>query len=426
MKRIYSYNKFNESIRDMMTPKSEEEIRIATRNMFLGHPIKFFMTFQMTNDELKTMFTEQELAIGMTKYAESLFLLMEFDKNDTTKLQLDEFKGIVWYLFNKGYMFRQVDNLGNLWFKHHTKSAYRGGEFSVNKYSTLKDAKDYVERMEKLDEGVRSMMTPKTKEEIDDELEDLEPLERVTVQLNNQLDDINNKIEPYYSQSEVDGLCEELVELLNYSHDTEEMIDTLYIYIDLSDVIKRELKYRLGLLSPQDQVQYIHDIRVLGSLYTDKELTDLGVMSKKRTNESVRDMMTPMSEKDIKLTISKLSPTDKLIVGCRDGQLWIVKEGLKEGGDIKVGHDTPFIWACKNGHLDIVRYLLENVEGIEINTTNASPIRYACTNGHTDVVKYLVENGGDANSVKELPRRKWNEIAEILNPYRKNKIELEY
>ena len=136
---------------------------------------------------------------------------------------------------------------------------------------------------------------------------------------------------------------------------------------------------------------------------------------------SVRDLMTPKSEEDIKIALSKLDPNAKLIVGCRDGFLWVVKEALAEGADIRVGHNTPFIWACRRGYVDIVKFLLDKEE-TEINATNGSPLKYACQGGHIEIIKLLLNNGADADLVDKILKSKYNEIVKLLNPYRKKKI----
>ena len=50
-------------------------------------------------------------------------------------------------------------------------------------------------------------------------------------------------------------------------------------------------------------------------------------------------------------------------------------------------------WACDNGKIDVVKYLMENWSHlIDIAAKNNYAIRYACYNGHILVVKYLMEN----------------------------------
>jgi len=51
--------------------------------------------------------------------------------------------------------------------------------------------------------------------------------------------------------------------------------------------------------------------------------------------------------------------------------------------------------AAENGHLEVVKFLVEN--GAVINDNNNYAVRWAARNGHFDVVTYLVSL--DANKI---------------------------
>ena len=53
---------------------------------------------------------------------------------------------------------------------------------------------------------------------------------------------------------------------------------------------------------------------------------------------------------------------------------------------------TPLYIACKNGNINVVKYLVEN--GADINKKNKdkwTPLFIACYKEHIPIVKYLVE-----------------------------------
>jgi|GEM_PF-2445749 len=59
-------------------------------------------------------------------------------------------------------------------------------------------------------------------------------------------------------------------------------------------------------------------------------------------------------------------------------------------------NNTALMMACKNGHFDIVQYLVEH--GAKINTKNKfneTPLIFACLNERFDMVQYLVDHGAD-------------------------------
>ena len=55
-------------------------------------------------------------------------------------------------------------------------------------------------------------------------------------------------------------------------------------------------------------------------------------------------------------------------------------------------NDGALAWAAKNGHLDVVKYLVE--EGANIHTRNVT-LRWTFMEGSPAVLKYLAEQGTD-------------------------------
>jgi len=72
----------------------------------------------------------------------------------------------------------------------------------------------------------------------------------------------------------------------------------------------------------------------------------------------------------------------------------------KDGNNRAFNFDGSVIhYACRSGHLNIVKYLLEQDPTI-INDVDAelwTPLHYACNNGHLNIVKLLVEYQADVN-----------------------------
>lgn len=69
---------------------------------------------------------------------------------------------------------------------------------------------------------------------------------------------------------------------------------------------------------------------------------------------------------------------------------------IKAGADIELGASTPLMEAAQEGHLDLVKYLLDAQADVHAQTqTGDTALTYACENGHTDVADLLLQFGAD-------------------------------
>lgn len=100
---------------------------------------------------------------------------------------------------------------------------------------------------------------------------------------------------------------------------------------------------------------------------------------------------------------------------CRDGKIVRLKTYLERYTKdevfnlvhAKTNGATPLIMAARNGHLEVVKYLIENCGADKAQQGSvrfdgetiegAPPLWCAAAAGHYDVVKYLVESGADVN-----------------------------
>jgi hypothetical protein len=86
-----------------------------------------------------------------------------------------------------------------------------------------------------------------------------------------------------------------------------------------------------------------------------------------------------------------------LYISSANGELALVIWSLKNGAVLR---DGDLISASRNGHLSVVKYLVEH--GANIHALNDVALNDASTKGHLDIVKYLVEHGANIHASNDL------------------------
>eukprot|EP00095_Tigriopus_kingsejongensis_P010708 maker-scaffold179_size282488-snap-gene-1.25 protein:Tk10708 transcript:maker-scaffold179_size282488-snap-gene-1.25-mRNA-1 annotation:"ankyrin repeat and kh domain-containing protein 1" len=91
-----------------------------------------------------------------------------------------------------------------------------------------------------------------------------------------------------------------------------------------------------------------------------------------------------------------------LTLACCGGFLEVADFLIKAGADIELGASTPLMEASQEGHLDLVRYLLEAGANVNaVTTTSDTALTYACENGHTDVADLLLNANAELEHESE-------------------------
>lgn len=81
-----------------------------------------------------------------------------------------------------------------------------------------------------------------------------------------------------------------------------------------------------------------------------------------------------------------------LTLACCGGFLEVAEYLLKHGADIELGASTPLMEAAQEGHIELVRFLLDTGAHVHAQTqTGDTALTYACENGHTDVAEVLLQ-----------------------------------
>ena len=94
----------------------------------------------------------------------------------------------------------------------------------------------------------------------------------------------------------------------------------------------------------------------------------------------------------------------KLLDAAYNGNEMQLKELLSKGTDIETrdynfNGETALMYASTEGHLDLLKILLDNQADINAEDySKSTPLHLASFNGHLSIVENLVEEGADINS----------------------------
>ena len=92
----------------------------------------------------------------------------------------------------------------------------------------------------------------------------------------------------------------------------------------------------------------------------------------------------------------------RLLESAKNGDLDSVKECLDNVADINATNkrdETALMIASKEGHFDIVEYLVENYGNIDnrVDFGNETPLIFASQNNHLEIVEFLISKCADMN-----------------------------
>jgi len=129
----------------------------------------------------------------------------------------------------------------------------------------------------------------------------------------------------------------------------------------------------------------LNDNRVRNKL-SDREIEKYE-NQKRGLNESIKDLMKPKSEDEIKEIVKTFPSNKKISYAIDNDLLWLAEEAIKEG------LSDYYLWffmnsAIANDNLDMVKLFVDN--GAEIGNSN---LVTAIKNNKKEIVKYLLEQG---------------------------------
>ncbi len=121
-------------------------------------------------------------------------------------------------------------------------------------------------------------------------------------------------------------------------------------------------------------------------------------------NESIRDLMKPKTDDEIKKLTSEFSSNGKLLFGVENNLPWLVKDALENNAEVD-----------QNVHIIVS----------EEKELCYSFLEIASVSGYLEIVKILLRYGAGDNlynletSIKKAEKHKHTEILNILRKYKK-------
>ena len=88
---------------------------------------------------------------------------------------------------------------------------------------------------------------------------------------------------------------------------------------------------------------------------------------------------------------------NNLLMACKNGDF----NKVKRSKYIRCYEDQPLVEACAEGHIKIVKYLIDN--DCDINCQHGKPLAMACLKQNMELIKFLIDNGASVNSDFDLP-----------------------
>lgn len=104
------------------------------------------------------------------------------------------------------------------------------------------------------------------------------------------------------------------------------------------------------------------------------------------------------------MTLTDVNTEQALIYASQNGHLEIIKHLVENGSDIHVQEDKAVRMASSNGHLEVVKYLIE--KGADIHARNNDALKWAAIKNHFKIVKYLIEQGADIHADNDITLKK--------------------
>ncbi|HEY6438199.1 MAG TPA: ankyrin repeat domain-containing protein, partial [Ignavibacteriaceae bacterium] len=200
--------------------------------------------------------------------------------------------------------------------------------------------------------------------------------------------------------SNVHRLVQQVIRIgLQNESKEEEILEKALKLINSTDIAENSPSHITSVWNYASKYGKLIDEFYFNSFYGWEKKTPLHLLAQNGHSKAIEAILIHIGKNELNEMRKLIYTTDKSYDRCTpfqtaisNGHLDVTKVFLEKGADVKVANNhgyTPLHRAARYGHLDVVKYLVEQ-KGADVNAVNKygyTPLHRAARYGHLDVVK---------------------------------------
>ena len=140
-------------------------------------------------------------------------------------------------------------------------------------------------------------------------------------------------------------------------------------------------------------------------------MTDTNAVDNKAEQDRLaQDLLDAIVQKNVLDVVALLKRGAPLQLGNKIALSWACQMGLYQiikmlvddhNADIEAGNGDALVAAAMEGHVEIVRFLLDR--GAKADNNQNKALRHAAKFGHPNIIRLLLQHGADVHAMEDRP-----------------------